>query len=241
MTRTDTIVAAATPPGRGGVGIVRVSGPKTPEIAAADARASCRRRAAHLRARSSIDGSADRRWAWRSISPRPHSYTGEDVLELQGARRPGGASKALLARVLSSSAPRPRRARRVHAARLPQRQARSRAGRSHRRPDRRRLARGRARCDALAAGRVLARWCAASPKRWSSCARYVEAAIDFPEEEIDFLADRRARTAAHRRARALRCGRASARQGRLLREGMTVVIAGRPNAGQVEPAESPGG
>jgi tRNA modification GTPase len=34
MTRTDTIVAAATPPGRGGIGIVRVSGPKTPEIAA---------------------------------------------------------------------------------------------------------------------------------------------------------------------------------------------------------------
>src|SRR5262249_8331773 len=61
---------------------------------------------------------------------------------------------------------------------------------------------------------------------------YVEAAIDFPEEEIDFLADR----ALEERFQGLRAhfdGVAdSARQGRLLREGMTVVIAGPPNAGK---------
>ena len=61
---------------------------------------------------------------------------------------------------------------------------------------------------------------------------YVEAAIDFPEEEIDFLADRAAERPLPDRAGALRRRRACARQGKLLREGMTVVIAGRPNAGK---------
>ena len=61
---------------------------------------------------------------------------------------------------------------------------------------------------------------------------YVEAAIDFPEEEIDFLADREltGRFAAVREQ--FDGVLASAQQGRLLREGMTVVIAGRPNAGK---------
>ncbi len=61
---------------------------------------------------------------------------------------------------------------------------------------------------------------------------YVEAAIDFPEEEIDFLADRELEErfrAVHDHFQAVE---QSARQGRLLREGMTVVIAGRPNAGK---------
>ena len=61
---------------------------------------------------------------------------------------------------------------------------------------------------------------------------HVEAAIDFPEEEIDFLADTQLRTRIDRRNRAVRADHAKARQGALLREGMTVVIAGRPNAGK---------
>src|SRR5689334_24837606 len=83
MTHPDTIVAAATPPGRGGVGVVRVSGPKAPEIAATivgelpDARRA--RLAPFLDAAGNpIDvGLA-------LFFPGPHSYTGEHVLELQG-------------------------------------------------------------------------------------------------------------------------------------------------------------
>jgi tRNA modification GTPase len=61
---------------------------------------------------------------------------------------------------------------------------------------------------------------------------YVEAAIDFPEEEVDFLADRElADRLAHVREH-FEAVSASARQGQLLREGMTVVLAGRPNAGK---------
>jgi tRNA modification GTPase len=61
---------------------------------------------------------------------------------------------------------------------------------------------------------------------------YVEAAIDFPEEEIDFLADRELSERFQGLHAHFDAVLASARQGRLLREGMTVVIAGRPNAGK---------
>ena len=61
---------------------------------------------------------------------------------------------------------------------------------------------------------------------------YVEAAIDFPEEEIDFLADRQLTERFHTVHEHFDGVEQSARQGRLLREGMTVVIAGRPNAGK---------
>src|SRR4029450_9597524 len=83
MTRTETIVAAATPPGRGSVGIVRVSGPKTPEIAAVmlgDLPEP--RRASFVRFLDSRQQPIDAGMAL--FFPAPHSYTGEHVLELQG-------------------------------------------------------------------------------------------------------------------------------------------------------------
>src|SRR5699024_8983617 len=61
---------------------------------------------------------------------------------------------------------------------------------------------------------------------------YVEAAIDFPEEEIDFLAVRGVRERLDVLQEGFQTLRAEARQGRLMREGMTVVIAGRPNVGK---------
>src|ERR1700754_2411932 len=83
MTRTDTIVAAATPPGRGGVGIVRISGPKTPEIAAVMlGELPQPRRASFVRFLDHRQQPIDAGLAL--FFPAPHSYTGEHVLELQG-------------------------------------------------------------------------------------------------------------------------------------------------------------
>src|SRR5579864_5190619 len=102
MTRTDTIVAAATPPGRGGIGIVRISGPKTPEVAAVmlgelpKARHASLARFLDARGEPIDVGLA-------LFFPGPHSYTGEHVLELHGH---GGAvvMEALVARALELGA-----------------------------------------------------------------------------------------------------------------------------------------
>jgi len=83
MSKVDTIVAAATPPGRGGVGIVRVSGPKVPEIAAVVlGELPPARRATFARFLDSEQETIDAGLAL--FFPAPHSYTGEHVLELQG-------------------------------------------------------------------------------------------------------------------------------------------------------------
>src|SRR6185503_14414315 len=145
MTRTDTIVAAATPPGRGSVGIVRISGPKTPEIAAVilgDLPQA--RRASFARFLDARQQPIDAGLAL--FFPAPHSYTGEHVLELQGHGGPV-VVEAVVTRVLELGA---RRA-------LP------------------------GEFTAMVQGLTEA---------VIELRTYVEAAIDFPEEEIDFLADR---------------------------------------------------
>src|SRR5438309_894144 len=98
MGKVDTIVAAATPPGRGGVGVVRVSGPKVPEIAAVIlGELPLPRRATFARFLDSHQDTIDAGLAL--FFPAPHSYTGEHVLELQGH---GGALviESLVARVV---------------------------------------------------------------------------------------------------------------------------------------------
>src|SRR3954466_8031153 len=83
MTHTDTIVAAATPPGRGGVGVVRVSGPKTPEIAATlVGELPVARHATLTRFLDAAGEPIDVGLAL--FFPAPNSYTGEHVFELQG-------------------------------------------------------------------------------------------------------------------------------------------------------------
>src|ERR1700686_3522211 len=83
MTRTDTIVAAATPPGRGGIGIVRLSGPKVPELAAVIlGELPIPRRATFARFLDAHQEPVDAGLAL--FFPAPHSYTGEHVLELHG-------------------------------------------------------------------------------------------------------------------------------------------------------------
>src|SRR5215469_8337308 len=228
MTRTDTIVAAATPPGRGGVGIVRISGPKTPELAAVLLGELPPPRYATFgrfldAQRSPIDAGL------ALFFPAPHSYTGEHVLELHGHGGPL-VMEALIGRALELGA------RRAQPGEFTQRAFLN---------DKLDLAQAEAIADLIDAGsRAAVRAAMRSLQgEFSAMVRglvealielrtYVEAAIDFPEEEIDFLADREL----GERFRAIREHfqgvLESARQGRLLREGMTVVIAGRPNAGK---------
>ena len=228
MTHTDTIVAAATPPGRGGVGIVRLSGPKVPEFAAVLLGELPRPR--HLTFARFLDAHAEPIDAGLAVFfPAPASYTGEHVLELQGHGGPL-VIEALVARALELGA------RRAQPGEFTQRAFLN---------DKLDLAQAEAIADLIDAGsREAARAAMRSLQgEFSAMVRgltealidlrsYVEAAIDFPEEEIDFLADR----ALRERFAALRAHfdgvLQSARQGRLLREGMTVVLAGRPNAGK---------
>jgi len=228
MTRTDTIVAAATPPGRGGVGIVRVSGPKAPELAAImlgeipEARQATFARFLDAR-HDPIDAGL------ALFFPAPHSYTGEHVLELHGHGGPL-VMEALVSRAIELGA------RRAQPGEFTQRAFLN---------DKLDLTQAEAIADLIDAGsREAARAAMRSLQgEFSAMVRglteavielrtYVEAAIDFPEEEVDFLADRQL----SERFQGLRDHFGgvleSAQHGRLLREGMTVVIAGRPNAGK---------
>jgi len=225
----DTIAAIATPPGRGGVGIVRVSGPRVADIARAltgGALPSPRRAGLHS-FRDAAGQPIDQ--GLLLYFPGPASFTGEDVLELQGHGGPV-VMDLLLARVLELGA------------RL------ARPGEFSERAflnDRMDLAQAEAVADLIdAASAAAARAAVRSlegafseavhglTERLIELRMYVEAAIDFPEEEIDFLAD----AEVERRLQALNEAfdglMARARQGSLLREGMTLVIAGRPNAGK---------
>src|SRR3981189_1471650 len=228
MGKIDTIVAAATPPGRGGVGIVRISGPKVPEIAAVIlGDLPLPRRATFARFLDSHQDTIDAGLAL--FFPAPHSYTGEHVLELQGH---GGAVviESLVSRVIEIGG------RRAQPGEFTQRAFLN---------DKLDLATAEAIPDLIDAGSRAAVRAAMRSLQGEFSAMvqglseavielraYVEAAIDFPEEEIDFLADRQL----EERLPAVRphfdAVEQSARQGRLLREGMTVVIAGRPNAGK---------
>src|SRR5947208_3956327 len=113
MTRTDTIVAAATPPGRGGVGIVRVSGPKLTELAAVMLGELPKApRATLARFLAAQQEPIDAGLAL--FFPAPHSYTGEHILELHGHGGPV-VMDALIARAVELGA------RRAHAGEFTQR------------------------------------------------------------------------------------------------------------------------
>ncbi len=228
MTRMDTIVAAATPPGRGGVGIVRLSGPKVPEVAAVMLGELPKGR--HVTFARFLDAQQEPIDAGLALFfPAPHSYTGEHVLELHGHGGPV-VMDALVARAVELGA------RRAHAGEFTQRAFLN---------DKLDLAQAEAIADLIDAGSREALRAAMRSLQGEFSAMvhglteavielrtYVEAAIDFPEEEIDFLADHELGARFEAVRDHFEGVLESARQGRLLREGMTVVIAGRPNAGK---------
>jgi tRNA modification GTPase len=224
----DTIAALATPPGRGGIGVIRVSGPLAATIAREILGELPRPRRAVLRPFRDADGRPlDTGLALYFAAPT--SFTGEDVLELHGHGGPV-VMDMLLARILQLGA-------RI-----------AEAGEFSRRAflnDKLDLAQAEAIADLIDSGSVeAARAALRSMQGEFSIAvnslteavtetrMHVEAAIDFPEEEIDFLADAALRARIDGAIELCAQIAAKARQGALLREGMTVVIAGRPNAGK---------
>lgn len=224
----DTIAAIATPPGKGGIGVIRVSGPKVRAIAVALLGGlPTSRQAAFRRFRSGDGGVLDEGIAL--YFPAPHSFTGEDVVELQGHGGPV-VMDLLLARVLELGA-RP-----------------ARPGEFSERAflnDKLDLAQAEAIADLIASDTTAAARAALRSLQGEFSRRvhglveglielrmYVEAAIDFPEEEVDFLADGVIAKRLGELRERLSALQAVAGQGRLLRDGMTVVIAGRPNAGK---------
>ncbi|XUO87072.1 tRNA uridine-5-carboxymethylaminomethyl(34) synthesis GTPase MnmE [Halomonas sp. KM072] len=223
----DTITALATPPGRGGVGIIRVSGPESRHIAQAILGQCPPPRHAYYGPFNGAQGIIDEGIAL--LFAGPNSFTGEDVLELQGHGGPV-IMDMLLERCLALGA------------RL------ARPGEFSERAflnDKLDLAQAEAIADLIdassrsAAENALRSLQGEFSQRVSGLVQqlielrvYVEAAIDFPEEEIDFLADGHVATHLEQVQQALVRVRQAAGQGALLREGMSVVIAGRPNAGK---------
>lgn len=229
MNTSDTIVAQATPPGRGGVGILRISGQAARDVAQLVLGKLPKARYADYLPFRDTDGSTlDQGIAlW---FPGPNSFTGEDVLELQGHGGPV-ILDLLLKRILALPT--------VRIARPGEFSERAFLN------DKLDLAQAEAIADLIDASSEQAARSAVNSLQGVFSARihhlvealthlriYVEAAIDFPEEEIDFLSDGKIEGQLNHVMADLDAVKAEARQGSLLREGMKVVIAGRPNAGK---------
>lgn len=224
----DDIAAIATPPGRGAIGVVRLSGPNVPALARALLGRLPAPRVATLCDFTAADGEAiDRGLAL--YFPAPKSYTGEHLLELHGH---GGqvVMKMLLGRCLELGA-RPARpgefsARAFLNGRLD-------------------LAQAEAVADLIESATEAAARSAMHSLQGEFSARirglvdgltalrvFVEAAIDFPDEDIDFLADERIMERLRDLQTRIKTLRDSAKRGRLLRDGFTVALTGPPNAGK---------
>jgi tRNA modification GTPase len=228
MPRAETIAAVATAPGRAGIGVVRVSGPAVRDIIAGILRRAPEPRTATLcDFRDATSRTLDRGLAL--FFPAPHSYTGEDVLELQG--HGGAAVLQLVLRRCFDLGARP-----------------AQPGEFTRRAflnDKLDLAQAESVADLIDASSEAAARGAMRSLAGEFSARIgnlvsalielralVEATLDFPDEEIDFLE----RSDAFKRLARLRVElgevRHAAVQGRILREGARCVLIGQPNVGK---------
>lgn len=226
---TRTIAAIATPQGRGGIGVIRLSGAQAAMIAQAlTGKPLPVARTAQFAVFLDEVGVAIDEGLVLSF-PAPHSFTGEDVIELQGH---GGVvvQNMLLARLYALGAV---------AAQAGEFSARAfENGKLD-------LAQAEAIADLIDATSQAAARSAVRSLQGQFSLRvnhvleqlihlrlHVEAAIDFPEEEIDFLADGKILGLLRQVQAAVTAVQQSAKQGQLLREGLQVVIAGKPNAGK---------
>ncbi|UTO19536.1 MULTISPECIES: tRNA uridine-5-carboxymethylaminomethyl(34) synthesis GTPase MnmE [Acinetobacter] len=229
MLHQTTIAAIATPLGRGGVGVIRLSGPKAYVIAEQLTQKSLPAdRMAGFRQFLDADGSVMDEGIVLCF-PNPHSFTGEDVVELQGHGGPV-IQNALLARLLDLGA------------------TTAKAGEFSMRAfenGKMDLVQAEAIADLIDATSQAAARSAVRSLQGAFSTKintvleklihlrlHVEAAIDFPEEEIDFLADGKILALLDDVKDSVKAVQQSARQGQLLREGLQVVIAGKPNAGK---------
>lgn len=224
----DTICAVATPAGRGGVGIVRVSGPDAPGLAERVAGRLPEPRVASLAAFRDADGAIIDRGILLYF-PGPHSFTGEHVLELQAHGGPV-LLQMLMERLvaLGARAARPGEfsERAFLNGRMDLAQAEAVADLIDSATER--AARAAARSlDGAFSGRVQGLF-----ETLTDLRTFVEAAIDFPDEEIEFIQDAHIGDRLDELAGQIRALGREAHQGRLLRDGLTVVIAGPPNSGK---------
>ena len=239
---TDPIAAIATAPGRGAVGIVRLSGRDlSPVIGLLCGRSLHAREATYLPFRDAAGQPIDHGLAIHF--PAPHSYTGEDVLELQAHGGPV-VLQLLLARCLEAAASLDPA---TGQPRLPGMRV-ARPGEFSERAflnDKIDLAQAEAIADLIdasteAAARSASRSLSGEFSREVHTLRdalihlrmLVEATLDFPEEEIDFLRKADAHGQLSKLKQNLAAVMQRAQQGALLREGIKVVIAGQPNAGK---------
>jgi tRNA modification GTPase len=224
----DTIAAIATPPGNGGVGIIRISGTLVTEIAKQLVNKSLIPRHALFSYFIDNDGSVIDSGITLYF-PAPASYTGEDILELQGH---GGAVvlDMLLRRVLSLGArlanPGEFTERAFLNNKLDLTQAEAVAD----------LIESSTEQSVRSAQKSMQGVFSAQINQLvdelTELRTYVEAAIDFVDEEIDFLTDGVVENRIVKLLESIRQIQKTAQQGRLLRDGMTVVLAGKPNAGK---------
>lgn len=224
----DTIAAIATPPGRGGVGIIRVSGPLAKNISEKIlGKLPKPRYADYLPFLDENNETIDSGLALYFVGP--NSFTGEDVLELQGHGGPV-VMDLLLKRVIDLGA------RIANPGEFSERAFLN---------DKVDLAQAEAIADLIEAGSEQAaksavkslqgefsRWIDESVEALTHLRMYVEAAIDFPEEEIDFLSDGHVTKSLETILTEMDKIFASAQQGVLLRDGMRVVLIGQPNTGK---------
>jgi len=228
MGNTDIIAAIATPPGRGGIGIVRISGQNLQQIAQVVLGALPKKRYASLSKFRDENGLIiDQGIA--IFYPSPHSYTGEDVLELQGHGGPA-VINMLLSRCLSAGA------------RLAQPGEFTLRAFLNNKLD---LAQAESVADVIDASTGEAVRCAMRSLQGEFSAAihgltqalidlrmFVEAALDFPEEDTGFLQHADVYNKLKGIQTQLEHVLTSARQGSLLREGVHVVLVGQPNVGK---------
>ena len=225
---TDTIVAAATPPGIGGVGIVRISGSDAPRIGERILGDLPQARVAELRKFVGADGEpVDKGIAL--YFPSPGSYTGEPVIELHGHGGP-----TVMALLVEAAV--------ANGARLAEPGEFSKRAFLNDKLD---LAQAEAIADLIESGTAQAARAALRSLsgdfsravnelvgQLTDLRVHVEAAIDFPEEEIDFLSDQQLLQRIEDCDVAFEKLLAAAKVGRVLRDGYQVVLVGKPNAGK---------
>lgn len=224
----DTIAAQATPAGRGGVAIVRISGPLVIDIAKNIVGVLPSPRVAHYSSFKATDNNIIDHGITLYF-PAPHSFTGEDVLELHCHGGPIIVD-SLLKTILQQGA------------RMAQPGEFSQRAFLNGKID---LTQAEAIADLINASSEQAAQSALRSLQGEFSQQieqlvaaliklrmYVEAAIDFPEEEIDFLADGKVSSDLRNIIKKLQDTFVKAQQGSLLREGLHIVLAGKPNAGK---------
>lgn len=229
LTQKSTIAAQATAPGRGGVGIIRVSGPEAQNVAKAIlGKVPEIRKAEYLTFHDENNDALDQGIAL--YFKAPNSFTGEDVIEFQGHGGP-----VILDMLLKAILKLPK----INMAKPGEFSEQAFLN------DKLDLTQAEAIADLINSSSEQAARSALHSLQGDfsklvhemvdsiiHLRMYVEAAIDFPEEEIDFLADKKIVSDLKAIISRVEDVRKQAQQGSLIREGMRVVIAGRPNAGK---------